>query len=53
MKDLSAVLLAAFLVLISLMSLIFGARSPEATSPAPMIDEGRVSDVGLRFALKR
>jgi hypothetical protein len=53
MKDICAVLFAAFFVLISLMSLILAERTPDSTTSAVMENQEKVSDLGLRFAFRR
>jgi hypothetical protein len=53
MKDISTVLLASVFVLFSLLALLSAARSPDHTSSTLHDDQQRVSDLGLRFALKR
>ena len=53
MKDISTILLASAFVLFSLIVLLSAARTPDRTSSTLNNDQQRVSDLGLRFTLKR
>jgi hypothetical protein len=53
MKDISTILLASAFILFSLIVLLSAARTPDRTSSALVNDQQRVSDLGLRFTLKR
>ena len=53
MKDILTMLLATVFVLVSLIVLLSAASAPDSTSWTLDNDYQRVSDVGLRFALKR
>ena len=53
MKDILTMLLATVFVLVSLVVLLSAASAPDSTSWTLDNDYQRVSDVGLRFALKR
>lgn len=53
MKDILTMLLASFLVLVSLIVLLSAASTPDSSSWTFDNDHQRVSDVGLRFVFKR
>jgi hypothetical protein len=53
MKDITPVLLAACLILYTLIALLSFDRSRENQPPSPVNSEERVSDVGLRVAWHR
>ena len=53
MKDISRTLLASGFVLFALLSLLTAIRSSDGTRSVLMRDEGKVSELGLRFALER
>jgi hypothetical protein len=53
MKDISTILLASGFILFSLIVLLWAASTPDWTSWTLDNDQQRVSDVGLRFVLKK
>ena len=53
MKDMATALLASLFVLISLVSLISADPTPKGTRWAPLSSPGDVSELELRYALRR
>jgi hypothetical protein len=53
MKDITTALLAIVFVLYSLIALLSAEINQDRTSSPLVINEERISDIGLRFALKR